>query len=86
MKSFGELHEEQVRREGDLLSCLMGKTEVEKLTSFEAELSERRGEALFKLAMDVEDTENALRQVEQLAQRLKKHLAQLKDLQRTLSK
>jgi hypothetical protein len=38
------------------------------------------------VATDIEDSENALKQIEQLAQRLKKHLEQLKGLQRVLSK
>jgi hypothetical protein len=33
----------------------------------------------------MEDTQNALNQVEQLAQRLRKHLERLKKLHRTLS-
>ena len=86
MKSFGELTKEQAKRESALLSYLMGETEIEELVNFEAELSERRSETLFKITTQIEDTENALRQAEQLVQRLKKHLEQLKSLQRVLSK
>ncbi len=86
MKSFGELTKEQTQRENALLSRLMGETGVEDLTSFEAELTERQSQILFEVATEIEDTENALRQTEQLTQRLKKHLEQLKGLQRVLSK
>mgnify|MGYP001130975053 CR=1 FL=1 len=86
MKSFGELTKEQLKRENDLLSHLMEETEIEELANFEAELSERRSEILFKITTEMEDTENALKQANQLVQRLKKHLEQLKDLQRALSK
>ena len=86
LKSFGELSKEQTQRESGLLSRLMGETGVEDLARFEAELDERRSQVLFEITTEIEDTENALRQAEQLVQRLKKHLEQLKDLQRVLSK
>lgn len=86
MRSFGQLSSEQAQRENDFLSYVMGENRVEELTNFEAELSERRSEILFKVTTDLEDTENALKQAEQLVQRLKKHLEQLKGLQRVLSK
>jgi len=86
LRSFGQLNSEQAQRENDFLSYLMGENKVEKLANFEVELSERRNEILFKVTTDIEDTENALKQAEQLVQRLKKHLEQLKGLQRVLSK
>ena len=86
MRSFGQLNSEQAQRENDFLSYLAGENETEELANFEAELSQRRSEILFKVTTDIEDTENALKHVEQLAQRLKKHLEQLKGLQRVLSK
>jgi len=86
LKSFGELTKEQVKRENALLSHLMEETEIEDLANFEAELGERRSEILFKITTEMEDTENALKQAEQLVQRLKKYLEQLKGLRRTLSK
>ena len=86
MKSFGELTNEQTQRESALLSHLMGEAGVEDLTRFEAELTERQSQVLFEITTEIEDTENALKQTEQLAQRLKKHLEQLKGLQRVLSK
>jgi len=86
LRSFGQLSSEQAQRENDFLSYLTEGNKVEELANFEAELSQRRSEILFKVTTDIEDTENALKHVEQLAQRLKKHLEQLKGLQRVLSK
>jgi len=64
----------------------MGKAGMEDLAYFEADLSERQKQVLFEITTEIEDTENALKQAEQLIQRLKKHLEQLKGLQRVLSK
>jgi len=64
----------------------MGQAGMEDLAYFEADLSERQKQVLFEITTEIEDTENALRQAEQLIQRLKKHLEQLKGLQRVLSK
>lgn len=86
MKSFEELAREQTNRENVLLSKLMGEAEMEELVDFEAELDERQNEILFKITTEIEDTKDALNQVEQLAQRLKKHLERLKKLHQTLSK
>ena len=86
MKSFGELDKEQTQRESTLLSRLMSETGVEDLAHFETELTERQSQVLFEITTEIEDTENALKQTEQLTQRLKKHLEQLKGLQRVLSK
>lgn len=86
MKSYEELAKEQADRENTLLSKLMGEAGIEELTDFEAGLSGRQSEILFKITTEIEDTENALNQVEQLAQRLRKHLERLKKLHRTLSK
>ena len=86
MRSFGEISNEQIQRESDALSYLMEAGQIGRLANFETETGERRSEILFKVITDMEDTESALIEVEQLAQRLKKHLEQLKDLQRVLSK
>jgi len=86
LKSFEELINEQTQRESNLLSHLMGGTGVEDLDHFEAGLAERQSQILFVITTEIEDTENALKQVEQLVQRFKKHLEQLKGLQRVLSK
>jgi len=86
MKSYEELAKEQSDRESTLLSKLMGEAGIEELADFEAGLSGRQSEILFKITTEMEDTERALAQVEQLAQRLRKHLERLKKLHRTLSK
>lgn len=86
MKSYEELAKEQADRESVLLSKLMGEAGIEEITDFEAGLSGRQSEILFKITTEMEDTQNALNQVEQLAQRLRKHLERLKKLHRTLSK
>jgi len=64
----------------------MGQAGMEDLAYFEADLAERQKQVLFEITTEIEDTENALKQAEQLIQRLKKHLEQLKGLQRVLSK
>jgi len=85
MKSYEELAKEQGRRESSFLSSL-GEAELEKLSDFEADLGQRREEILFKITTEMEDTKNALNQVEQLAQRLKKYLERLRKIHQTLSK
>ena len=85
VKSFEELAREQTDRENTLLSKLMGEAGVEELVDFEVELGERQNEILFRITTEIEDTKDALNQVEQLAQRLKKHLERLKKLHQTLS-
>ena len=59
---------------------------MEDLAHFEADLTQRQSQVLFEITTQIEDTEDALKQAEQLVQRLKKHLEQLKGLQRVLSK
>lgn len=86
LKSFGELSREQMQRESSFLSRLMGETKVEVLADFEADLTQRQSRVLFEITTQIEDTEDALKQAEQLVQRLKKYLEQLKSLQRVLSK
>jgi hypothetical protein len=49
-------------------------------------LGQRRDEILFKITTEMEDTKNALNQVEQLAQRLRKYLDRLRNIYQTLSK
>lgn len=80
MKSYEELAREQRMRETSFLS------DVGDLTSFEAQLGHRRDEILFKITTEMEDTKNALDQVEQLAQRLRKYLDRLRNIYQTLSK
>ncbi|MFO7773554.1 MAG: hypothetical protein R6V59_06440 [Dehalococcoidia bacterium] len=86
MKSYDELSEEQAKREQSLSSKLMAEVGIEELSGFETELGERQTETLFKITTEIEDTKNALDQVEQLAQRLRKHLERLKKLHQILSK
>jgi hypothetical protein len=85
MKSFEELSREQATRESSLLSSL-DEAELEKVAGFEGELGQQREEILFKITTAIEDTKNALEQVEQLAQRLRKHLDKLNKIQQVLSK
>ena len=62
--------------------------ELGNLTDFTSwlEISARHSEILFKLTTEIEDTTNALREAERLVERLKKHLKQLRELHRTLTK
>ncbi len=86
MKSFDELSKEQANREDSLLSRLMAEVGIEDLADFEHDLDERHSITLFKITTEIEDTQNALNQVEQLSQRLRKHLEKLKKLHQILSK
>ena len=80
MKSYEELAREQGRRESSFLS------DVGELSDFETDLGKQRDEILFKITTEMEDTKNALNQVEQLAQRLRKYLDRLRNIYQTLSK
>ena len=64
----------------------MSQAGMEDLAHFEADLTQRQSQVLFEITTQIEDTEDALKQAEELVQRLKKHLEQLKGLQRVLSK
>ncbi len=86
MKPYDERSGEQASRENSLLSRLMAEVGIKELTEFETELGERQSETLFKITTEIEDTKNALNQVEQLAQRLRKHLERLGKLHQILSK
>lgn len=86
-KSFGQLKKDQLGREGELLSKLMGSAEeLKALAGFEDDLGARRNEILFKVQNEMEDTRNSLKEAEQLVERLKKHLSQLEGIQRILTK
>lgn len=86
-KSYSQISKEQLGRESELLSQLLGSSEeLKNLTSFEADLGIRRNEILFKVTVEIEDTRSALKQAEHLIERLKKHLNQLEGLHRTLTK
>jgi hypothetical protein len=86
MKSYDELSKEQANREDSLLTKLMAEVGIEDLADFETEIEERHSITLFKITTEMEDTQHALNQVEQLSQRLKKHLERLKKLHQILSK
>ena len=80
MKSYEELAREQGKRESSFLS------DVGEASDFESDLGQRRDEILFKITTEMEDTKNALNQVEKLAQRLRKYLERLEKIYQTLSK
>jgi calcineurin-like phosphoesterase len=80
MKSYEELAREQGKRESSFLS------DVGEMSDFESNLGQRRDEILFKITTEMEDTKNALNQVEKLAQRLRKYLDRLEKIYQTLSK
>jgi hypothetical protein len=80
MKSYEELAKEQGMRESNFL------TDLGEMSDFEADLGQRRDEILFKITTEMEDTKNALNNVEQLAQRLRKYLDRLRNIHQTLSK
>ncbi len=86
MKSYDELSREQASRENSLVSKLMEELGMEELAGFESELTERQSVTLFKITTEIEDTQAALNQAEQLTQRLRKHLERLKKLHQILSK
>ncbi len=86
LKSLGQLSGEQSRRESVLLTELMEKFGVKDLASSETDLTERNNRLLFLITTEMEDTQIAIKEAEQVIQRLKKHLQQLKGLQDVLSK
>jgi len=86
LKPLDQLTSEQLQREGRLLSHLLAETGMEDLTRFEADLTQQQSRLLFEIVTELEDTESALKHAEQLVERLKKHLEQLKGLQKVLSK
>jgi len=86
LKFFNRTNDEQAQGKSELLSRLIDEIGMEDLINFETDLSGRQNQILFQIATEMEDTESALRQAEQLIKKLKKHLEQLKDLQRVLSR
>jgi hypothetical protein len=86
LQSIERLSGDQNRRESKLLAELLGEAGYEDLAAYEANLAEQQSRLLFSIQAEIEDTEMALRQSEQLAQKLKKHLDRLKGLQKVLSK
>jgi phage FluMu gp28-like protein len=86
LESLERLSGDQNRRESRLLAELLGEAGYADLAAYEANLAEQQSRLLFSIQAEIEDTEMALRQSEQLAQKLKKHLDRLKGLQKVLSK
>jgi hypothetical protein len=86
LQSIERLSGDQSRRESKLLAEMLGEAGYEDLAAYEANLAEQQSRLLFSIQAEIEDTEMALRQSEQLAQKLKKHLEKLKGLQKVLSK
>jgi hypothetical protein len=60
--------------------------ELKALSGFEDDLGTRRNEILFKVQNEMEDTRNALKEAEQLVERLRRHFSQLEGIQRILTK
>jgi hypothetical protein len=85
-KPLEYLNDEQNKRESTLLTGLMNKFGITDLPLSDDDLIERNNRLLFVIATEMEDTQNAIKEAEQVLQRLKKHLQQLKGLQDVLSK
>jgi len=86
MESIDKLAGDQQRRESKLLAELLGDAHYDDIAAYEANLAEQQSRLLFSIQAELEDTEMALRQTEQLVQKLKKHMDKLKGLQKVLSK
>jgi hypothetical protein len=86
-RPFDKIRKDQIGREGDLYSQLMDKGgEFGNLETFEADSAVRRNELLFKIQSDMEDVRNALKQAEQLADKLRRRLSELEGMYRILTK
>jgi hypothetical protein len=86
IESIDKLTGDQQRREGKLLAELLGEAGYDELAAYEANLAEQQSRLLFSIQAELEDTEMALRQTEQLVVKLKKQMEKLKGLQKVLSK
>jgi len=86
IESVDRIAGDQQRRESRLLKELLGEGGYDDLSSYEANLAEQTSRLLFSIQAEIEDTEVALGQTEQLAEKLKKHVSRLKALQKVLSK
>ncbi|MGB8706563.1 MAG: hypothetical protein WCD72_01240 [Dehalococcoidia bacterium] len=86
-RPFEKIKKDQMGREGELYSQLMDKaTEYGNLETFEADSAVRRNELLFKIQTDMEDVKNAVKQAEQLTERLRRRLSDLEGMYRILTK
>ena len=86
MEPYQEDRREKTRKEDENLPHVIEETDIDQLIHFERNLGERQNETLFKITLEIEETENTLKRAEQVVQGLTKRLKQLKDLQRILSK
>ncbi len=86
IESVDRIAGDQQRRESRLLKELLGEGGYDDLSSYEANLAEQTSRLLSSIQAEIEDTEVALGQTEQLAEKLKKHVSRLKALQKVLSK
>ncbi len=85
-KSFEQIRKSQIGRESELYSQLLSKSEFGDLETFEAESALKRNELLFKIQTDMEDVRNALKQAEQLTERLRRRLNELEGMYRILTR
>jgi hypothetical protein len=86
-RPFEKIRKDQIGREDELYSQLMDKGgEFGNLENFEADSAVRRNELLFKIQSDMEDVRNALKQAEQLTDRLRRRLSELEGMYRILTK
>ncbi len=85
-KSFEQIKKGQIGRESELYSQMLSKSEFGDLETFEADSAVRRNELLFKIQNDMEDTRVALKQAEQLTERLRRRLNELEGMYRILTK
>jgi hypothetical protein len=85
-EALDRLSDDQNRREGKLLADLIGEGHLDELATYEANLADQQSRLLFSIQAELEDTEMALNQTEELARKLKKHLERLKGLQKVLSR
>ena len=85
-KFLGQITSDQKKREETLNSSLMEKLEASDINLSDIDATERNNKLLFLIQTEIEDTEASMRDTEQVLQKLKKHLQQLKDLQSVLSK
>jgi phosphoribosylaminoimidazole carboxylase (NCAIR synthetase) len=86
-KSYSQMKKDQLGRESELLSQLMGSSdELKSLSGYDTQMNVKRNEILFKVTTEMEDTKNALKEAEALVERLRKHLAQLEGMHKILTK
>lgn len=85
-KSYGQIKKDQMARDNELYSKLMGGGEFGDLETFAADSDVRKNELLFKITTQIEDAKNALKQAEQLTERLRRRVAELEGMYRILTK